>query len=420
MRNTSLQRRLWVACAFLLAINLCACADDPPRNPLAGTPQAPSGGGHAIRLDRVTVRDTVLNCDAGTMYIPQGWKLEGGMQWCGAMGRPTSLGIRIFNPDGLEQLTVYPRGHYVDGFRDYFVQQNLQFPQRRQAFEIAYAEGNHTGVQVNMPSWGEEIRRAPANAGDYLKQFTVPMYRPELAKAKIISAEDQMELAAKLLATIPNAAGSETKLTVTKLRLEYQVNEKTVQEDFCCTLVCRRDTNLPMVNAITKEPYPPVFMWDAVVVSWRAEKGQLDQLSGLMRALQQSFRPDVKWFNAMVQIDRARTNTWVALNGKRIEADVRMAQATYYQSQVREQITDEIRKMHDEREASQDKTNRMWDERFRDVEGWRDPQGGGVLEVPLEYGYVYKNDQGQVIVSTDPVPDATIGAGGYKRADKAN
>lgn len=421
MKPPSMSARLLVACiACILAIGLCVRGEEPPRNPLENVgklpnplrkpPLAPTGEGRIV-LRPLTVFDPHFGCAAGTFAVPDGWKAEGAIVWNPDFASPVSPQARITNPNGLEQLWVYPHGRYVDGFRDFMIAGVAEIPGGAEKFGAPYPEGGHVGARHNLPQWGAEIRKRPPTPADYIKQFIIEPYRKELASAKIVQTQDEKEIAAMLAQmdaaiyrrSFPPQIDVDPQRSVTRIRMEYEVNGKAVEEEFWITMGDVSYPGLPDQGKRSpvgdRRMLPKVRCWYTEVISCRAEKGKLDKLTALFRCMAQSFRPDPAWYAAVVKETKNNMDLMRAIAAGQAGIDPFAKDARG--------------------ETAADRVHRMWDETFRDVEGWRDSQGGGVVEVPLEFHHVYIDGQGNVVGSTTPLSPEALGAGGFQEAQKA-
>lgn len=68
----------------------------------------PNQGAEVLRLRPYSVKDTQLGIEAFRILIPADWKLEGGVAWRANPTRPATVSIRIYNPNGMEEIGAVP------------------------------------------------------------------------------------------------------------------------------------------------------------------------------------------------------------------------------------------------------------------------------------------------------------------------
>ena len=137
----------------------CGKAEDNPRTGAAHS--APRSAGPAtatIVLKRTDIFDPMIGCNAASLLIPKGWKMEGGIEWRQHPFYPATGHSRIFDPAGDAAEAAYPMLIFCDGIRESSMSQ-VQFlgPDAIQFMQNAWHEGSFY--------MGSEAAPAGARAG---------------------------------------------------------------------------------------------------------------------------------------------------------------------------------------------------------------------------------------------------------------
>src|SRR5205823_13638492 len=66
-----------------------------------------------LRLKKYTVNDPMMGCDACTLLVPEGWKVEGGVAWQMEYANLATGKMRIFDPQSAAALQVLPTIPYT-------------------------------------------------------------------------------------------------------------------------------------------------------------------------------------------------------------------------------------------------------------------------------------------------------------------
>src|SRR5438552_4680925 len=111
------------ASSFVFAFVAVSCGAGA--SPIAGEPsksgeQKPVNAASAkpaaaapLRLRKYTVNDPMMGCDAFTLLVPEGWKVEGGVAWQMEYANLATGQMRIFDPQSAAALEVLPTIPYT-------------------------------------------------------------------------------------------------------------------------------------------------------------------------------------------------------------------------------------------------------------------------------------------------------------------
>jgi hypothetical protein len=198
------------------------------------------------------------------------------------------------------------------------------------------------------------------------------------------------ELAALHLPDYNGMSGA--KVTVTRLRYEYTLQGKPVQEDLYVYI-----GSVPL-------PGPGnMLSWSFSAFSCRAEKGKLDNDMGLFYAIHCSMKATVQYY-ALVQ--NKVEDLKQALN---IQHQTEMntinayAQRSAIRANSEQAITQTQQETYNNQIKAQDETAEKWSEVARGVETRFNPSDPDKtpVEVPSGYSNVWMNGSNQLVLSND-------------------
>jgi hypothetical protein len=334
--------------------------------------RAASSARHALRMNRATIHDDLAQLDAATLLVPDGWRVESQIDWQMNPFKPASVMWRAADPNGADAVTAYPEARYLDGFREriYSVAVTVGGP--------AYARGEAAKYPDGTRVYAQELRTRPADPGGYVRQTFAAQVRPDLASARLVEERDEPELARAALVPF---AGLNARVRVSRLRYEYALGDRPIQEQLFCTL-------LELTNP------DGTVGWGASVLSCRAAKGDLDRVVGLSRILVSSVIPDLGWYAKVVAV--ADMAMKVARSGQ--DAQARRAQIL---AQAQAQVDQTMRDQYSYQQKLQQQSFAKWDEVIRGVETRYDPIQERQIEVPASYRQVFVSPQHEYILSDD-------------------
>jgi hypothetical protein len=328
-------------------------------------PSAPAGGraGQIIRLKKVNIRDRneMIGGEAFTFLAPVNWQVDGGIVWRLHPTMPAAVAMRVRNPEGSEQLECFPT--------------------------VAFSWGGYlpvSGFPQGSIYLGNEVQPPVRDAIAYLKERHIPRTRSNV-QVRLIQEEALPKLAEAARAAEPAPAygGPQMMFTAGRVRIEYELDGKTVEEDFYSVLnsMVLPGGNGNLVIQIADKLY-----------AIRAEKGQLPATMKIAETMINSTRINLQWFNKYAQLCQALTQA--QMNQIRAAGEL-----SRYISRTSNEISDMMMKSYEERQASQDRINKNWSQYMRGVEEYHDPIAGGSVELPSGYNNAWVNGSGEYIVT---------------------
>lgn len=338
---------------------------------VAGRAQAAGGGGY-LRFRQAAITD---DADGGKvavrLLVPADWQVRAAVAWRNDPIYPAYVSGSVFNPGGLEAYVTYPFLRFVDGMRESAAQIGaIAGPDAAAYMARSYPEGSFY--------LGAEVRRRVERPMDYLKQFVIPRFRPDLASATLISDDEQPGLERSVAQINGNPQGFVCR--VSKIRVQYLIGGQAVDEDFYITL-----TFMPIANTLS---------WTGTVKSFRAGKGRLDATMPLLRTVDSSSQMDIKWYNDVEQVKQMMAQV---ISNEQLQIAIR----SRIVARTSAEISDIIRQGYEDRQRVQDKINQEWDDTIRGVDRYQSPYAEYPIEVPAGYSHAFVNALGEVIVTNE-------------------
>ena len=169
--------------------------------------------------------------------------------------------------------------------------------------------------------------------------------------------------------------------TAGRVRLEYELDGKPVEEDLYCVL---NSMALPGANLTIQ-------IADKLS-GLRAPKGKLDEATKLFETMIHSTRINLGWFNKYSQLAQALTQA--QMNQIRAAGEL-----SRYISRTSSEISDMMRRSYEQRQASQDRISKNWSQYMRGVDEYHDPVAGRPVELPSGYKNAWVSGNGEYIVT---------------------
>jgi len=325
-------------------------------------PVSPAGN-PPLHLKLLSVYDNVAGREAFQILIPAGWETEGGIRWRYDRFDLATVAMRVANPSGPEALEFYP------------------------TFPFVWVEGGIPCCPEGSEYLGHEVLTPITDPTTFVREIVLPRYRSHV-NARIVESTSLPEIAQ---AVAGNAQG--TDVTAANIRVEYQESGRWVEEDFHVVLF------------YTKSPYVQgsVRWGPSTLYSFKAERGQLDNMAGLMQAMVSSVTVDEQWFSEYQQVVRmAIKNGMLAIRNA--------GELSRIIAQTSEEIGQMYREAYENQQATYDRVNAGFSRATRGVEAYHNPYEDRPVELPSSYTYVWVSPQGEYIFSNDPGYDPNVGS----------
>lgn len=337
--------------------------------PFAGSgPVHPTtGGGAELRFRRVVVRDPMAaSKNAVRFMIPEGWKVEGGIEWHHDWSCLTALNLRFRAPEGAAQVEFLPSRPFCHSRR----------------WVVPFPEGsNYMGNEVQPPL---------PSPKDYVLRIVQPRFRSDV-RPRFVSYTEMPKIAEATVAGMPED-GLRRTVRSGKVRWAYEVNGRKVEEDVYVTVV------------VAASPFGTDFtLWKAEhLFALRAEEGGLDALTPLMMTTVNSARVELAWFAEYLQV----VGMWM----RNQQESIRQAGLlSRYLSRVSSEISDLHRAAWKNAQAGQDRIHRNFSNYLRGVESYHSPHEAYPVRLPAGYDYVWTSGSGEYLLTNQAGFDPNAG-----------
>jgi hypothetical protein len=352
----------------------------PPAASSASTPAVASGGQKPstptatapatkpLRLKKHTVADPIAGCDACTLLVPEGWKVEGGIVWQMQYSNLASANVRVSDPSSRATLEVFP---VVPGCWD---------------------EGGASYLTPGQNYMGSIVAPPPRDVRQYVTDYFVPGYRAKAEGLKIGAATPLPDVA-KLVEKSVQEQGLTKTVMAGKVRLEYVERGTPIAEDVYITCVVSRTPAMPgSVYWSLQQQY-----------SFRAEKDAIDAHAPLLQAMVSSVQVELKWYAGYVQVLQMRQQG-------QMQAIRDAGEISRAISRNNDAMIASMRSTWAEQQASQARVSRQFSESIRGVETYANTLDGRAVELPSGYADVWVNSSGDYLLSNTGGYDPNAGS----------
>ena len=350
-------RSIGVPIAAALALQAASAAE-----------QLPSG---AIRVQVAEIVDRQgfeKPMVAYTMMIPAGWRHEGTVEWktgakCVAAYQPR---FRAQAPDGSSVIEILPgEGWGANNFG---------------ANAGGCPQGNFQNAQQYLNAWVQR-HRPGAQWLDYRP-------RPDKSRAGINSA-------------MPGGGFFKSWFEVGQALIGYTQNGREMRESIAVAISFSHSSFIGLGNRSMQT----INGQSHGVLTWRASEGQLD--FRLFDAVWQTLRRGEQW-NARITAaesqmaqENAQTQARISQIQSQMSRDTmnEIAKRGQIMAQTRAEISDMQNRGYAARSQSQDQMQRDRIKVIREIETYREPRTGGVVELPNHYRHAWQLKDGTYVLT---------------------
>ncbi|MCD6385786.1 hypothetical protein J7M23_08415 [Candidatus Sumerlaeota bacterium] len=317
-----------------------------------------------------------IGIEAFRLLIPSDWKFEGGIRWLlDNPGMPAVVSFRIRNPEGTEELEVFPN-------QPFFWTDNQM---------LLYS------FPIGSRYFGSEVH-PPVGVLEALKTIVLPRFRGDVYNLRIVNEQILPELAKSLAQVTPAQPGVCTSVEGAKIRIEYQKDNKWFEEEMYGVVETVSFSMQMLTGSVTNTNWMVDYLF-----SFKAEKGKLEPASELFQTMISSFRINPQWFNKYNQVVQF-------LVQHQIQQIQHIGQLSRIISQTNNEINDMIMDSYNQRQAVYDRISENFSQYIRGVDEYYNPLEQQSVELPTGYDNVWANSNGEYILSDDPNFDPNIGS----------
>ncbi len=325
--------------------------------PLLGAEKTP------LVFKRVSIEDRqMIGGEAVSFLAPKDWKVAGGVVWRKHPALPAASHVRVYDPNGLTQIEVFP--------------------------SAPFTWGDNCGPDGLMPtgaSWfGNEVLPPLQSAGECLTEVLLPRLRKDIG-FKVMRVEAMPELSKACLRHAPPAdPGVELTYDAARVSIVYSQDHNAIEEEFVCVMATMR---LPVGN-ISIQVADPVF-------AMRAASGDLDNQRDVLMAILSSAKINDKWFNKYDQLVEAIVRA-------KMQEIRDIGEFSRMLSRTSNQMTQARRDKLEAAQSQKDRIDREWNEHNRGIETYDNPYEGQSVELPSGYGHAWVSRSGEYILTDNP------------------
>jgi len=357
----------WIAAA-MLAVTPAA------RGQSAGA-AAPTVGGPATQPTMMRFKKYVVTDEQGFKgmevlhgLMPADWTMKGGVTWKMALVHPDLIQIHWGDAQDVCAFDMYPMLSFAWG-------------------GMAARNANTQRAKI----WqGNIIRPLPGDQFDAIEKVIIPYFRPDLAKAKVVSKEKLPDVARAVDAQenkdpswpVIAGAGKET--------FEYDLHGQTVQEVVRGVVTIGGDNSQRGLK-----------IWQVVYFSsWRAPKGTLDQMKPINAVMQQSFTMNQAWVQHVGALIEQRKRQALRNQQTEIANSTAAFNATEARISAASAAEDAQDQAFDQHMANIDKQSDAEADYQREVSPWTSGDGS-TYKLPTAYSCAWQGADGQFIMNNN-------------------
>jgi hypothetical protein len=278
----------------------------------------------------VSVADPLLDgIEAYSLLVPDGWRFNGVMEWRHELATLASAVLVVEDRASEAALETY--------------------------FLVPHVFSDLGLVPEGQVSTGAVVAR-PVGAADYLTQLVIPTFRPG---ATIVETELMPAVADATRATMVPVPGATTDADSARVRVSYQRDGASFDEDFFVTL--------------TYYTTPGLVNWTPTHLhSMRAPSGTLDAAEGRLQMVLSSFAVTPLWAaNYQAVFDLFLQGQYAAIRSA--------GELSQYLARNADEISDINRRAYAEQQAAYDRVQDGFTEYIQGVEPYEVPEVGRVL-----------------------------------------
>jgi len=339
-------------------------------------PPLPDGALRVQRVEFIDRQGFEKPMVAATMMVPVGWQQEAAVEWNVRQRctRPHALRLRARAPDGSAAIELVPGEGWGRTSQGAPVSDCPQGTWRdTREYLAAWVQRNRPGAR-----WLDYRLRPDKSQPEQQQNFPgggAFSHRVESGQALIAYSEGGRELRETLVA---NVAFTQSRLVMVGLAAGQNQVLQTLQGQ------------------------------SLGVLAWRAPAGTLDMRQ--FDAVWDTLRPGPEW---QARIDKA--NAEMAADNQRTQAEIgRINAATQRETtahialrgQIRAQTQRDVAAIRNNTyQAGQASNDRMHTDAVRtvrEVQGYRDPRGGGVVELSHHYRHAWQLRDGSYVLTDNP------------------
>jgi len=372
---------------LLLILVVSACSGIPELKELreqrgTGSSRAADGGDYVV-LKRARIIDEMgfdKPVEAGSILLPEGWKMTGGIRWKGVnecRAEIVQQELTITSPDGEIEFHFYPTRSFV--YSD--------DAQMRQLLEVGARSG---GCKMDQPF----------DASQYIQRFAQEELSASVGNVKKDEAREKLFREMNEKFSSGNYGGTKIDTQTTFVDGELQFNDGKAGVAYVGVTVMTNENQNYFSGGTTRTMSTNVFYATAVKFPPARKKEAMD----IVALINTSSRTNPIWTQAKTDFLTKLGNIEHAGRMERIRLVGEQSKA-YARS--RDQAMDEQMRSWEKQQASSDASHQRFVKTIREVDTWKDSSGDSV-DLNSGYKYGWSKPDGSYILTDDPDFDPAI------------
>ena len=364
-------------CALALGACVAALLATPPvvRGQAAANPlpnKDASAPPATMRFKRFVITDDqgFKGMEVFHGVMPVDWTVKGDVIWKMALATPQQIRIHWGDAQDVCAFDVYP-----------FINFTWSDPR---------APGARRFQPGQITPGGLIIKEPPTDQFDAFDKVVIQMFRPDLAKAKVVNKEKLPEVAKAIYAQVNTDPNYAVAVAAGKETLEYELHGQTVQEVIGGVL---------KIYASKQHGFK---CWSIIQpTSQRAPKGAFDQLKPINTFMFQSLQMNPAWSQKVAALINQREQKALA-NQAQARAN-QQAQFNAIESRIASTsaANDAQHASYWQHSADLDRQSQNRADVMREVSPWKD-SSGTTYKLPTQYGQAWSGADGTIIMNNDP------------------
>ncbi|OHE57397.1 MAG: hypothetical protein A2Z47_05965 [Thermodesulfovibrio sp. RBG_19FT_COMBO_42_12] len=319
--------------------------------------------------------DPMTGMEAFRLLIPKGWQTEGKITWSSNPALPAQARFRFFNPNGTEEMNLFPTQSY-------------------------FWTNNQIFLRTNPPGslrFGTLVMR-PIDLHTAFTKVIIPQAKARVNGLSVIEEKRVEELAT--LARGAPTPGVHSSAEAGKIRIQYTENGRQMEEEMYAA-VSQFITELP--GSYFTRSYFINYWYIDYVFSLKSEKNKLDSNSKIFQTMVYSMRVNPRWFAKVANAKEIMAQNII----RGIKAVGRIGEMV---ARAGSEIREDQMRSWEQRQQAQDKIAQNFSDYIRGVDRFYDPLAGKEVELPSGYGRAWANNLGEYIVTDSPSYNPNIGS----------
>ena len=315
-----------------------------------------------MRFQRFVINDdpTYTGMEVTRGIIPAGWTMKGGVVWDLRDARPAQFRLHAGDPQDLAAFDVYPNHFFY--------------------WSAAAARGQ---VAQGVRYMGELVEPPPTDQFDAVAKVIIPLHRPDLAQANVVEREKLPKVAEAIFKDFAQSPAWEYGVAVGRMRFEYDLHGKTVQEDMYVAYKRATNPRLGFMNWSVEN-----------VTSTRGIKGNLEQLNLVRAVMAKGAAPNLAWYNKVTQFVLMRQKaTMQQLADQEQRRQIFM--------KLSSDVSEENKRAFESHMHNIDVQSDSYGNYMREVSPWK-TSDGGAIKLPTQYGHAWEGTNGEILMNNDP------------------